>query len=160
MSAIRGSTVGTRLCDDCEGLRLDEERLGGFMGTSRKDQKPILRISRRWTPEDDEPKHVVPLLRQHRTDSSPDFPKLAESAAAGCAFCGFLRGAILRADTEALKEQGEASIHLYYAWCRRRWTDMWVDEGLQALVAELRVGGAHGEEVVTLCFYVYSRDSK
>jgi hypothetical protein len=146
MSAIRGSTAGTMLCDDCEGLRFDGEACGGFMGTSEKGT-PALRLSER---------HGS-FMNQHRTDSTPGLPKLAASAEAGCAFCDFLRAAVLRAKIKGLKRKGEISMDLYYAWAIRS-VDPAEEEGLRALVVKLRVRHARGEEPADLCFYVYSRD--
>jgi hypothetical protein len=52
-------------------------------------------------------------MHQYRADSSPDFPALAKSAAAGCGLCAFLRAIILRAEFKALESHEEASIHLF-----------------------------------------------
>jgi hypothetical protein len=94
------------------------------------------------------------LMRQQRTDSSPDFPTLAESAAAGCGLCGFLRAGVLQANIRALEKQGEVSIVLSYAWGPRRGV-VSKGEGLQALL--MTIFDAQGS-IATLRFSVYSRD--
>jgi hypothetical protein len=147
MSTVSNFMPGTGLCDDCKGLRLDDEGCGGFMGTSRRGT-PALRIKMKGLSRS--------LMLQGRTDSSPDFPKLAKSTAAGCGFCGFLRSAIFRANIRALGKQEEVSIYIYYHWGPRI-PALGEEAGLQALVA--RVHNAHGEEVSALRFNVYSRDS-
>ncbi len=93
------------------------------------------------------------LTPQERTDTSPDFPTLAKSAASGCGFCGFLRASLLIAKIQALERQIEISIALAYVWCGRHGR-IGLDEGLQALVAEIY--HPHGERVGSLRFGVFS----
>jgi hypothetical protein len=156
MSPTHDTVPKTRLCDDCEALCFnDGGGCGGFMDTSNSGGPPVLNFKF----EDEEcwnhPTYKRKrLMHQHRADSSPDFPALAKSAAAGCGLCAFLRAAILRANVEALETHEEASIHLFYSWGHRRHGEP--AEGLVALTAKLH--GACGQEVGTLQFIVYSRD--
>lgn len=143
--------VETRLCNDCEGLRFDDEGCGGSMDTSNL-KEPALKFREGERGESRDTRKR--LMHQNRTDSSPDFPTLAKSAAAGCGLCGYLRAAVLRASIKAMKRQGEASIHLFYTWGPRRFEGS--RDGLQALTAKLH--DARGQEVGTLQFNVYSRD--
>lgn len=134
------------LCADCEGLRLDDDGCGGFMGSS---DKPRLRFEKEETKE-----YAAGILKllmsQRRTDSSPGFPTLAKS---GCSFCGFLRTAILRANVQALQRQTDVSIHLAYAWGMRNCGES-DEEGLQAL--DVEVLDAQGVRAGFFRFPIYS----
>jgi hypothetical protein len=148
MSAIRDSTVERRLCDDCEALRLDDKGCRGFIGRSRTGTPALkFKIKRG--------RFNYYLMGQHRTDSCPDFPKLAQSAAAGCDFCGFLYAAILQADIEALETQGQAFISLSYVWGPRCGIES-EREGLHALIVEFQ--DASNVSIGALRFSIYTRD--
>jgi hypothetical protein len=151
MSNILDSTRDTRLCVDCKGLRLDDEACGGFIGTSDKGT-PTLRYNKE-SVIGRIPGGLDLLMCQQRTDSSPAFPTLAQSAAAGCGFCGFLCAAILRANIKTLERQGQVSIRLGYALGLRRWVGS-TEERLQALVAE--VYGSYSERLGSIHFGIYT----
>ena len=143
------------LCANCEGLRLDDEGCGGFIGTSDNGGTPRLRFQKE-SIRDFAPGVLKLLMSQQRSDSSPDFPTLAKSAAAGCGFCGFLRSSILRANIQDLEKQGNVSVHLAYAWGNGGEPD---DEPrLQGFVAE--VYDAQGGAVGSLHFAIYSSTGK
>jgi hypothetical protein len=155
------ATPGSSLCDACEeALRFDDARCGGFVGRAPKKGTPKLKFENESGEAFRQPK-ILGLMRQERTDSSPDFPTLAKSAAAGCSACGFLRTAILRANIQTLESRGEVGIDLYYAWCyhgagfeddphaERR-------DGLHTLFVDLF--SASEDMVGTLRFHVYSSD--
>ena len=153
MSRTRDFTLreDSTLCIDCQGLCIDDKAAGGFMEVSEHGT-PRLRFKKEKTMG--LPAGALKLLTpQERTDTSPDFPKLANSAASGCGFCGFLRASLLMSKIQALQRQGEVSISLAYAWGLRSWGRS-NEEGLQALVAQIR--HAHNEEVATLHFSIFS----
>jgi hypothetical protein len=93
-------------------------------------------------------------MHQDRADSSPDFPALAKSAAAGCGLCAFLRAAILRTNAKALGRHEEVTIHLFYSWVHCRYRDL--AKGLVGLTAKLL--DARRKVVGGLQFNVYARD--
>ncbi|KAK3311648.1 uncharacterized protein B0T15DRAFT_508190 [Chaetomium strumarium] len=162
MLPIRDSTLDTRLCVDCEGLRLGDEGCGGFMATSDNDT-PVLKFTRHGRTWGFGSRRFKTLMCQERTDASPDFPKLAETAAAGCAFCGFLRTAVLEANIEDVKRVGEVHMDLYYLWGPRDAVNHGA-EGLQALLVDLGNAYDGGDEPEvdrgfgTLRFQIFTRD--
>jgi hypothetical protein len=121
------------------------------MDTSNSEDPPMLNFK---VEDEEREDNLKPLMHQDRADSSPDFPALAKSAAAGCGLCAFLRAAILRENSKALGSHGEVTIDLFYSWGHRQYGES--AKGLVALTAKLL--DARRQEVGGLQFNVYARD--
>lgn len=163
MSCTPEFTCETRLCDDCKGLRFADKASGGFISQKSNNKAPTLSFHKEQA-RDRQRGSLKLLMIQERNDSSPDFPTLADSAAQGCGFCGFVRAAILREKIQAMETQKTVRVGLFYAWDPREWlTTQWdLGEGLHMFFVEIytdhRTQAAH-EIFGILQFKVYSKDS-
>jgi hypothetical protein len=104
-----------------------------------------------------------PLWVQNRSDFAPDFPGLRRASQAGCGFCGYLRGSLMKGQPVSdLEQRRRIDMALCYAWAPRR-PDSIVNvhdgksEGLQALAVYFDDSLAPKSGV--LYFGIYSEDS-
>lgn len=81
----------TTLCQHCQALSLDDEKLGGTTFTP-DDGEPFLHFGRDVEGSEGHFSIKVPGFRE---DEFPDLPRLQLSAANGCSLCGLLRSAVL-----------------------------------------------------------------
>lgn len=83
--------MSTTLCQHCQAVSLDDEKLGGTTFTPN-DGEPFLYFGR--DIESDEGQFSI-RVGGDREDEFPDLPGLRLSAANGCSLCGLLRSAVL-----------------------------------------------------------------
>lgn len=83
--------MSTTLCQNCQAVSLDDEKLGGTTFTP-DDGEPFLYFGR--DVEGGEG-HFSIQVGGDREDEFPDLPGLRLSAANGCSLCGLLRSAVL-----------------------------------------------------------------
>lgn len=95
------------LCSRCQSLTFDDEKLGGKIDTCH-DGVSVLCFTKSI--------HQCPLPWEYR-DILPHLPQLEKSAGDGCKFCGFLWGAIIRAEIAPGSDSDvEIIIRLRYEW--------------------------------------------
>ncbi|CAH0024938.1 unnamed protein product [Clonostachys rhizophaga] len=98
------------LCEDCQGIRLDDSVLDGFVGVS-EDGHLVL--------EFESGRELKRVEVAYYEDLLPDLPGLLQShQVSQCAFCRYLREAIIRANIEVGSQ--EISISVQYRWFTER----------------------------------------
>lgn len=83
--------MSTTLCQHCQAVSLDDEKLGGTTFTP-DDGEPFLYFG---SNVEGSKGHFSIKIPGFRADEFPDLPRMQLSAANGCLLCGLLRSAVL-----------------------------------------------------------------
>ncbi|KAK4448459.1 heterokaryon incompatibility protein-domain-containing protein [Podospora aff. communis PSN243] len=122
------------LCDRCQALELNDDKLGGFVRMSSSGD-PVLVFDHIHT------RRHLPI-EWELDDHLPDLINLKALAESGCDFCAFLRDAIIQADISQHEGETGVRINLWYLWGDNRTglVESTRQDGLQALVANVQTG--------------------